>query len=61
MVDFDEVVFATESGKTVSVVTAGGFAHADWPEDWGPPQMVDFDAATGELVVTLEMQTDPEG
>ena len=52
-----EAVFITESANTVSVLTVGGYAHAEWPKEWGKPQTVEFYDTTGSLVVTLDFQT----
>lgn len=52
--DAAEAVFTTESDNTVSVLTVGGYAHAEWPREWGPPQTVEFYDITGNLVTSLE-------
>lgn len=36
-----EAVITTESGKTVAVTTVAGYAHAEWPTEWGQPQTVE--------------------
>jgi hypothetical protein len=37
-----EAVFATASGNTVSVLTANGYAYAEWDTEWGHPTAIDF-------------------
>jgi hypothetical protein len=49
-----EAVFITDSAKTVSVLTVGGYAHAEWPREWGEPQTVEFYDTAGNLVTELE-------
>ena len=56
--DGAEAVFTTESGSTVSVLTVGGYAHAEWPGEWGQPQAVEFYDTDGNAVTRLEFQTD---
>lgn len=55
--DGAEAVFITESANTVSFLTVGGYAHAEWPREWGQPQMVEFSDTAGILVTTLEFPT----
>jgi hypothetical protein len=56
-----EAVISTESGKTVSIVTIAGHLHAEWPFEWGMPQIVDFYNADGDLLLSLEFQLESEG
>ncbi len=53
-----EAVFVTESSRAVSVLTVGGFAHAEWPDEWGPPQVVEFYDTDGDLLSRLEYPAD---
>jgi hypothetical protein len=52
--DGAEAVFMTESANTVSVLTVSGYAHAEWPREWGRPQTVEFHDTAGSLVTRLE-------
>lgn len=52
-----EAVFTTEFGKTVSVLAVGGYAYAEWAEDWGKPQTVAFYDAAGNRIVKLDFAT----
>lgn len=52
--DVAKAVFITESQKTVSVLTVGGWAFAEWPLEWGAPQAVEFHDTARSLVTTLE-------
>ncbi|MEN8235742.1 MAG: hypothetical protein ABFR89_12565 [Actinomycetota bacterium] len=56
--DGAEAVFTTESGNTVSVLTVGGYAHAEWPREWGEPQTVEFYDTDGNPVTRLEFLLD---
>lgn len=56
-----EAVIATESGRTVSILTVAGYFHADWPVEWGTPLTVDFHDSEGELLETLEFQLESGG
>jgi hypothetical protein len=56
-----EAVFTTESANTVSVLTVGGYARAEWPREWGQPQTVEFYDTSGSLLVRLDFQTDSGG
>ena len=56
--DGAEAVFTTESGNTVSVLTVAGYAHAEWPQEWGLPKTAEFYDTSGSLVVRLDVQAD---
>lgn len=56
-----EAVIATESGKTVSILTVAGYLHAEWPIDWGMPQTVDFYNADGQQLLSLDFRLESEG
>lgn len=56
--DCAEAVITTGTGYTVSVLTAQGFAYAEWPADWGMPETVDFYNAGGVPLSSLDF--DPE-
>ena len=59
--DAAEAVVATESGKTVSILTVAGYLRAEWPVDWGWPLTVDFYNADGDPLLSLEFQLEPGG
>lgn len=56
--DGAEAVFTTESANTVSVLTVGGYARAEWPPEWGQPQTVEFYDSAGNSLVILSFQPD---
>lgn len=55
-----EAVITTTSGNTVSILTAEGYAYAEWPIDWGLPQSVEFYSSGGLLLTAHTVPQDSE-
>lgn len=41
---------ATTRGGTLAIITAGGFASAEWPQPWGLPTVMTFYDASGDVL-----------
>ncbi len=59
--DAAEAVILTESGKTISILAAAGYVHAEWPDEWGPPQTVSFYDREGSRALELPFAPQPHG
>jgi hypothetical protein len=50
-----EAVLNTESGNTVSVLIVGGYAYAEWSDEWGRQDTIEFYDTTGSLLILIEI------